>query len=127
MTSSTGTPGFSAFYPSPFQQQGHQILPPIHDLGLGTPGAPPSVQDPNRRPRARSRPLIGPGEGFHNGARVRRYYIEELPYDMEVPSNEDHNMTARRTVDGRTLKYTLTVLQQPERARACGAGARCES
>lgn len=31
----------------------------------------------------------------------------------------------RTTKGGRKLKYTLTVIQQPERARACGSGAKC--
>lgn len=33
----------------------------------------------------------------------------------------------RKTKGGRTLQYRLTVLQQPERARACGSGSKCES
>jgi len=32
----------------------------------------------------------------------------------------------RRLRDGSNLKYRLTILQQPERARACGQGAKCE-
>lgn len=32
----------------------------------------------------------------------------------------------RKTKGGRTLQYRLTVLQQPERARACGSGSKCE-
>lgn len=31
----------------------------------------------------------------------------------------------RTTKGGRKLRYTLTVIQQPERARACGSGAKC--
>lgn len=31
----------------------------------------------------------------------------------------------RTTKGGRKLTYTLTVIQQPERARACGSGAKC--
>jgi hypothetical protein len=30
------------------------------------------------------------------------------------------------TAEGRKLTYVLTVIQQPERARACGSGAKCE-
>ncbi len=33
----------------------------------------------------------------------------------------------RITKEGRKLTYTLTVIQQPERARACGSGAKCKS
>lgn len=32
----------------------------------------------------------------------------------------------RTTRDGRRLHYELKVLQQPERARACGSGPKCE-
>jgi hypothetical protein len=32
----------------------------------------------------------------------------------------------RRTQEGRTLIYELKVIQKPERARACGSGAKCE-
>ncbi|CZT09395.1 uncharacterized protein RCO7_07394 [Rhynchosporium graminicola] len=32
--------------------------------------------------------------------------------------------TTRETPNGRTLRYDLTVIQQPERARACGSGAK---
>ena len=42
---------------------------------------------------------------------------------MAVP--ERIAWTERRLRDGSVLKYKLTVLQQPERARACGQGAKC--
>lgn len=32
----------------------------------------------------------------------------------------------RMTAEGRKLSYELKVIQQPERARACGSGAKCE-
>lgn len=32
----------------------------------------------------------------------------------------------RITAEGRKLNYALKVIQQPERARACGSGAKCE-
>lgn len=32
----------------------------------------------------------------------------------------------RTTRDGRRLHYELKVLQQPERARACGSGPKCK-
>ena len=127
MDSSTGPHTYTNPYTVLFQQQNSQPLPPIHNLGLVPPAIPPATRDPSRRPRARSRPFAEPANFSFDGNRVRRYYIEDLPYEMEAPVNEDHNVTLRRTFDGRTLKYTLAVLQQPERARACGAGARCES
>ena len=41
-------------------------------------------------------------------------------------SNETSSSMTRSTKDGRTLQYTMSVVQQPERARACGAGAKCK-
>jgi predicted component of type VI protein secretion system len=108
------------------QQPTGQTLPPINGLGLAPRGVPLASEDPSHRPRARAQPYSQPANYLFDGHPVRTYYIEGLPYDMEAPTNEDHNTTFRQTFDGRTLKYTLTVLQQPERARACGAGARCE-
>jgi hypothetical protein len=32
----------------------------------------------------------------------------------------------RITQEGKKITYQLKVMQQPERARACGAGAKCE-
>lgn len=43
--------------------------------------------------------------------------------DLQV-ANETIATFARRTKDGRTLKYEMSILQQPARARACGAGAK---
>ncbi|KAL6720130.1 hypothetical protein ACLMJK_002051 [Lecanora helva] len=42
---------------------------------------------------------------------------------MSVP-NETENSMGRVTTDGRHLTYELNVIQQPERARACGSGAK---
>ncbi|KAF1353545.1 velvet factor-domain-containing protein [Delphinella strobiligena] len=38
--------------------------------------------------------------------------------------NETNATTSRTTRDGRKITYKLKVLQQPERARACGSGAK---
>jgi hypothetical protein len=124
MDSSPGPPGYTNFQAQSYQQQTSQTLPPIFHLGLVPPGPQPTPRDPGRRSRARAQPYAEPANFAYNGQPVITYYIENLPYDMEGPSNEDYNVTFRQTFDGRTLKYTLTVLQQPERARACGAGAR---
>ena len=32
----------------------------------------------------------------------------------------------RTTREGRRLRYELQVIQQPERARACGSGQKCK-
>jgi hypothetical protein len=39
-------------------------------------------------------------------------------------SNETKSSSVRTTKDGRTIRYNLQVIQQPERARACGSGAK---
>lgn len=45
---------------------------------------------------------------------------------MQV-EHESTNSIKRSTKEGRQLTYELVVLQQPERARACGSGAKCWS
>ena len=44
---------------------------------------------------------------------------------IQVP-NETKSSSSRHTKDGREIRYCLQVIQQPERARACGSGAKCE-
>lgn len=39
--------------------------------------------------------------------------------------NETKSKTVRMTKEGKKLTYELNVIQQPERARACGSGAKC--
>ena len=39
-------------------------------------------------------------------------------------SNETKNTAHRTTKDGRRIRYEMQVIQQPERARACGSGAK---
>jgi hypothetical protein len=126
MASSTGPPGYTDCYSPLYQQQSDQILPRLHDLELPS-GATAAPRDPSLRSCARHKPYAEESDLVCNNHRLWTYYIENVPYAMEKPANEDYNETYRQTFDGRTLKYTLTVLQQPERARACGAGARCES
>ena len=40
-------------------------------------------------------------------------------------SNETKSSMTRVTKEGRQLTYEMEVIQQPERARACGSGAKC--
>ncbi|KAJ5561839.1 hypothetical protein N7535_003698 [Penicillium sp. DV-2018c] len=40
------------------------------------------------------------------------------------PHNETEHSVSRITREGKQLTYKLSVMQQPERARACGAGAK---
>ncbi|KAF2128911.1 hypothetical protein P153DRAFT_28118 [Dothidotthia symphoricarpi CBS 119687] len=39
-------------------------------------------------------------------------------------ANETKSTSVRTTKDGRQVRYNLQVIQQPERARACGSGAK---
>lgn len=43
-----------------------------------------------------------------------------------MPHNETKHSVSRITREGKQLTYNLSVMQQPERARACGAGAKCK-
>ncbi|KAI9923617.1 velvet protein [Aspergillus wentii] len=43
---------------------------------------------------------------------------------MLAPVNETTHSVSRVTREGKKLTYKLAVMQQPERARACGAGAK---
>ncbi|PKX94120.1 sexual development activator VeA [Aspergillus novofumigatus IBT 16806] len=40
------------------------------------------------------------------------------------PANETESSVSRITREGKKITYKLSVMQQPERARACGAGAK---
>jgi hypothetical protein len=42
------------------------------------------------------------------------------------PPREGPVVIERHTKGGRTLFYRLEVIQQPERARACGSGPKCK-
>lgn len=46
---------------------------------------------------------------------------------MMPPVNETEHTVSRVTREGKNVTYKLSVMQQPERARACGAGAKCMS
>lgn len=43
------------------------------------------------------------------------------------PSNETESSSSRITKEGKKLTYSLRIVQQPERARACGAGAKASA
>lgn len=61
-----------------------------------------------------------------DGNPIENYLICGKTYNMEKPSNEERIVFSRDTVDGRKLRYDLSVIQGPARARACGAGPRCK-
>ncbi|RMZ80279.1 hypothetical protein DV738_g2841, partial [Chaetothyriales sp. CBS 135597] len=71
--------------------------------------------------------IPGVTTAFIDGLPVQSYVIVGKPYTMQKPDNEGTNECIRITVDNRRLKYVLNVLQQPQKARACGNGPRASS
>ncbi|KAF1827355.1 uncharacterized protein K489DRAFT_13610 [Dissoconium aciculare CBS 342.82] len=51
----------------------------------------------------------------------------ELYNNVIEVDNETTAVMTRTTLEGRTLRYELNVLQQPERARACGQGVKSQT
>jgi Velvet factor len=94
-------------------------LPPFRDILPASHVVRPSTQGVN-----------GPGDppvplkSYYLPFRRAKDDIIKMPFTMIKPDNEAIHSTTRKTVNGKTLTYTLNVKQQPERARACGAGAR---
>jgi len=41
-------------------------------------------------------------------------------------ANETMSQASRFTKEGKKITYKMHVIQQPERARACGSGAKCK-
>ena len=121
------TPAFIA--PRPPEDPGADTLP---NLGALFPGVDLNLQShdkphdkstqPNRPP-----PLVVPGTEI-------RFYLDDLPvvqydicgrpFQMTQGVNELKNRYERETVSGRHLRYDIEVVQQPQKARACGAGPR---
>lgn len=56
---------------------------------------------------------------------IKTYRIGNAIYNMQQPPNETRSEHTRHTMDGRRITYSLEVVQQPEKARACGSGPRC--
>lgn len=67
----------------------------------------------------------GVSELLLDGKPILQYKICGKIYTMEKPLNEVISTMTRATVGGRKLAYRLRIIQQPARARACGAGPRC--
>lgn len=49
----------------------------------------------------------------------------EKPIQAIPVQNETRSQFTRFARDGKKITYKLKVIQQPERARACGSGAKC--
>ena len=100
-------------------------LPNLGDIVPFQPAGQP--QAPNQAASLPALYVPGVTELLFDGKPVAQYNICGKCYTMERPANENTNSMTRVTVGGRKLKYTLTVIQEPARARACGAGPRCMS
>ncbi|OAG42818.1 hypothetical protein AYO21_03101 [Fonsecaea monophora] len=61
---------------------------------------------------------------YLDGLPIRTYNICGISYNMQQPPNETRSSVSRFTIDRRCIKYSLEVVQQPEKARACGSGPR---
>lgn len=62
---------------------------------------------------------------FVDNLRVNLYTLAGGFFNMTQPINETKSSHERLTVDHRKIRYTLALVQQPEKARACGSGPRC--
>jgi Velvet factor len=96
-------------------------LPPFRDILPASHIARSSIQVEDNPPESRV-----PLKTYYLPFRRAKNDIIKMPFTMIKPENEAIHSTTRKTVHGKTLTYTLNVKQQPERARACGAGARGE-
>jgi hypothetical protein len=108
-------------------------LLPKPDLNLPNLGDIIPLQPGGAHPRAATQAaslpaLFVPGvtEVLFDGKPIQTYDICGKIYTMEKPNNESVNTMTRLTVGGRKLRYTLSIIQEPARARACGAGPRCK-
>ncbi|KAI1615794.1 velvet factor-domain-containing protein [Exophiala viscosa] len=112
----------------PDRQPERSGSPGAHNLpGLReTVGAAYTAQRPLRPLPPPARPLYVPGDSqiYLDELPVRTYKVGGQLYNMAEPRNETRNEVSRLTVDNRRLTYILRVVQQPEKARACGAGAK---
>lgn len=66
--------------------------------------------------------MPGKTDLFLDDLLIKTYRIGDYHYNMQQPPDETRNEFHRTTVDHRYITYTLEVVQQPNKARACGAG-----
>ncbi|EXJ60720.1 hypothetical protein A1O7_04873 [Cladophialophora yegresii CBS 114405] len=112
------------------QQQPVAASPPSQESGQSLPGLKETLgkEYHARRPIAPGPPpapeLFIPGqtELYLDDLPIRTYQIGENHYNMQQPPHETRSEFHRTTIDRRTITYTLEVVQQPEKARACGSG-----
>ena len=106
-------------------QDSRQVLPALKDtLGQELKAERKIAPGPKQAPV-----LFVPGKSVLvlHGEPVRQYMIGGLIYNMQQPPDETRNTFTRTTVDQRHIQYSLEIVQQPEKARACGSGTKCKS
>lgn len=104
-------------------------LPSISSLDLAPTPTTPAAAKP--KPLLAPKGLLPPlalnqdQEVYIDGLPLKEYKICGRTFTMQAPENEAQSVIHRKTIDNRTLQYQLTIIQQPAKARACGAGPRC--
>jgi hypothetical protein len=79
------------------------------------------------RPGIRELFIPGVHEFVLDGQPIRIYKIGQDSYMMQQPPHETRSEATRTTIDGRKITYVLDVVQQPDKARACGSGNKCNT
>ncbi|KIW57958.1 hypothetical protein PV05_02512 [Exophiala xenobiotica] len=107
------------------ESEGSRLLPSLKD----TVGSAYSAQRPLQPQPDPSHPvpeLFIPGVSvlYLDDLPIRTYTVGGFRYNMAQPKNETKSEFSRKTVDGRQITYALEVVQQPEKARACGSGVK---
>ncbi len=109
----------------PFPKDTRQTLPSLKEtLGTEINAKRPIAPQPAPIPEFY---IPGQSELYLEGLRIRTYRIGKNYFNMQEVPNETTNEFSRTTVDHRRITYTLNVVQQPEKARACGSGTKCKS
>ncbi|KAJ9617208.1 hypothetical protein H2200_000929 [Cladophialophora chaetospira] len=109
----------------PPARESRESLPSLKDtLGEEYNAKRPLAPHPTAPPPPELPGLYVPGQSelYLDGQVIRTYRIAKLYYNMQQPPHETKNEFSRITLDQRRLTYTLEVVQQPEKARACGSG-----
>ncbi|KAK5252379.1 hypothetical protein LTR67_002206 [Exophiala xenobiotica] len=111
--------------PTKSESGGSRLLPSLKDT-VGSAYSAQRPLQPQPEPSNLVPELFVPGHTvvYLDDLPVLTYTVGGLRYNMVQPKNETKSEFSRKTVDGRILTYELEVVQQPEKARACGSGQK---
>lgn len=104
----------------------HQSLPGLREVVGSEIAAQRSLLPQPPRPEPPEFYIPGVSVIYIDDQPIRTYDIGDAQYNMAQPANETRSEHSRMTIDGRCITYHLEVVQQPEKARACGSGPRCK-